>query len=762
MIGTVMRFKLKKTLVGIATLSMLCPMASHADVTPGKWIFDGFSRSTRDGQGSTCVGAGGDTHAFDVDHCNNATSETQQSRQAVHADKKAAGEAAAAARAQAKADAQAKLTGGHKDGGVLRPDGSRLRDGYGRDCVRNGSGLVVSGDCSVPSAPSSGSAGMSAATAAAAPAPAPVAPGSELAPGSKGAYVTRPAGTEVRDGYGRSCIKDGRWSQGLATENCDPGLFSAWRSTQQPEMELAKRIQMPPPQVSWPPAAPAPAANVAADTGSAAAPIEAPKGDAPVIDTALPVFPITKYEFSPEEEETAALLDDDDDDATDDIAADGAALADDDEDAVAMMADETDDDGIPEAEAMAAEDDDEYDSAVAAADDDDDDDDSDGVAAFAGDDVMRDDENLALAELGADDDLGDEEPDLLASDEADDDEPDVFASDDVMRDDENLALAELGDDGEPDLLAADETNDGEPDLFAEDDATSRVAESSLAPRIKQAPPEVVRSSEAVVVAAAAPAKAAAQSPAEFPVTKYEYDPNSSSGSLTTSDAAATAALAATADDADALADADDAPAPTAVAAAEQEYKDIPRPSDMLAASDRELPADKPEPLPPLTDPSDMAPPKDTPKVDGGGAKPAEPKPVAAAHSPEVSCPPTTIQLEPGRFDFDKWVLRPQAKEKLDAVAAKLKDNRCEAVNIIGHTDRIGSNKYNQRLSERRANAAKDYLVKKHGIAENLITAIGKGESELITKAADCKGKRKKALIACYGPDRRVEVTVRTK
>ncbi len=751
MIGTVMRFKLKKTLVGIATLSMLCPMASHADVTPGKWIFDGFSRSTRDGQGSTCVGAGGDTHAFDANHCNNATSESQQARQAALADKKAASEAAAAAKAQAKAEAQAKLTGGATDGRVRRADGVRLLDGFGRECVRNGSGLPVSGDCSAGATASSSSSGGSSgggSKVSAAAAAAPVEPGSELAPGSKGAYVTRPIGTEVRDGYGRSCIKDGRWSPGLATENCDPSLFSAWRSTQQPSTELAKRIQQRPPEVAWPPAAPAPAA--VADSGAAqwdnspgaAPPAVSSKADAPIIDNALPVFPITKYELAPEEEETAALLDDEDDDAVEDTSADGSALADDDEDAVAMMADETDDDGIAEAEPLVAEeDDDDQDGAVAMADDDGDDDDgSDGVAAFAGDDLMRDDENLALAELGDDGD-----PD----DTPDDGEPDLFAD-------------ETPDDGEPDMLAADETDDGEPDLFAEDDATSRVAESNLAPRIKQAPPEVARSSAPVVVAAA-PAKAASQSPAEFPVTKYEYDPNSGSGSATTSDAAATAALAATADDGpDALADADNEPTPAAVAATETEYTDIPTPNSMLASADRELPADKPEPLPALTDPSDVAPPKDTPKVDGGGAKPAEPKPVAAAHSPEVSCPPTIIQLEPGRFDFDKWVLRPQAKEKLDAVAAKLKDNRCEAINIIGHTDRIGSSKYNQRLSERRANAAKQYLVKKHGIAENLITAIGKGESELLTKAADCKGKRKKALIACYGPDRRVEVTVRTK
>ena len=48
MIGTVLRFKLKKTLIGIAALSLLVPMASHADVTKGRWIFDGFSRATRE------------------------------------------------------------------------------------------------------------------------------------------------------------------------------------------------------------------------------------------------------------------------------------------------------------------------------------------------------------------------------------------------------------------------------------------------------------------------------------------------------------------------------------------------------------------------------------------------------------------------------------------------------------------------------------------------------------------------------------------
>lgn len=698
MIGNAMRFKLKKTLVGVAALSVLCPMASHADVTPGRWIFDGLGRSTRDGQGSTCVGAGGDTHAFDAANCTQSASELKQARDAEIAAKKAAAESKAAARAEAHSKARTALPGGQTNGNVNRATGVRLLDGYGRDCVRDGSGLNPTGACSPE---------PSVAAPRTAPAPvvaAPVAPGSELAPGSKGAYVTQTPGSEIRDGYGRSCIKDGRWAPGLANEECDPGLFSAWRSSQPAELELAKRVKSAPPEVKWPPEQPAPA-PAPEPAAMAAAPTESS-----VVDNTLPVFPVTTYALPTDAEDDGvdALAADDDDDA-DEALADGTDAADDDDTGVAMLADTDGADAAEDDAPIAAVEEDDDDTVAAFAEDDDDDDGSDETAADGGDDVMRDDENMALAAVGDMDDDDDDD-----ADNSDDDDDDLADTSDagVAETDDTMALAALADtdgDGEPDdeaLLDDDEPVMAEDD--ADDDTGSRVADSDLAPRIVSPAPEVVRPA---AVAAAAPL---AEGPAEFPVTKYEYDSNASTASTGAS------ALAAAPEDQEPLADGPAEPAPS----------------------------------------TSVAPPQDTPAVAASQAQPAEPKPAAEVASPEVACPPVTIQLEGARFDFDKWVLRPQAKEKLDDVAAKLKSHQCEAIEIIGHTDRIGTAKYNQRLSERRANAARDYLIKHHGIEAVRVTASGKGESELITQASDCRGKRKKALIACYGPDRRIEVKVR--
>ena len=82
----------------------------------------------------------------------------------------------------------------------------------------------------------------------------------------------------------------------------------------------------------------------------------------------------------------------------------------------------------------------------------------------------------------------------------------------------------------------------------------------------------------------------------------------------------------------------------------------------------------------------------------------------------------------------------------------------EVILAIGHADRIGSTKYNQKLSVRRAETVKKYLVEK-GIAPNRVYAEGKGETQPLTKSADCRMKNRKALIACLQPDRRVDVEV---
>jgi OOP family OmpA-OmpF porin len=93
--------------------------------------------------------------------------------------------------------------------------------------------------------------------------------------------------------------------------------------------------------------------------------------------------------------------------------------------------------------------------------------------------------------------------------------------------------------------------------------------------------------------------------------------------------------------------------------------------------------------------------------------------------------------------------------KLDEVAATMNANAdIASVTIVGYTDRIGSNAYNQKLSEQRANSVKAYLQGK-GVAESRLTAVGKGEADPVV---ECKDEKKRpALIKCLEPNRRVEI-----
>lgn len=75
------------------------------------------------------------------------------------------------------------------------------------------------------------------------------------------------------------------------------------------------------------------------------------------------------------------------------------------------------------------------------------------------------------------------------------------------------------------------------------------------------------------------------------------------------------------------------------------------------------------------------------------------------------------------------------------------------ITVTGHTDRIGSDAYNQKLSERRAEAAKNYLVGK-GVSANRLAAVGKGESSPVVT---CNDRKRSGLIECLAPNRRVEV-----
>lgn len=133
-------------------------------------------------------------------------------------------------------------------------------------------------------------------------------------------------------------------------------------------------------------------------------------------------------------------------------------------------------------------------------------------------------------------------------------------------------------------------------------------------------------------------------------------------------------------------------------------------------------------------------------------------PAAAAAAVKPSAEKITVAAD-ALFDFDKAVLRPEGKAKLDDVASKASTLKIEAIIAVGHTDRIGTEKYNQKLSERRAAAVKDYLVNK-GIDANRIYTEGKGESQPVTGAECGKSvKKTKKLIECLQPDRRVNIEI---
>jgi len=139
----------------------------------------------------------------------------------------------------------------------------------------------------------------------------------------------------------------------------------------------------------------------------------------------------------------------------------------------------------------------------------------------------------------------------------------------------------------------------------------------------------------------------------------------------------------------------------------------------------------------------------------------EPKAPAAAGAAAAGPKPTGEKITVAAdalFDFNKAVLRPEGKAKLDELVSKAKAIKLEVILAVGHTDRIGSDAYNQKLSEKRAAAVKEYLVAK-GIEANRVYTEGKGEKQPVT-GDKCKGNAKtKALIDCLQPDRRVDIEV---
>lgn len=147
-----------------------------------------------------------------------------------------------------------------------------------------------------------------------------------------------------------------------------------------------------------------------------------------------------------------------------------------------------------------------------------------------------------------------------------------------------------------------------------------------------------------------------------------------------------------------------------------------------------------------------------PGCDGHQVAKAEPEPEPAPVT-EVAA----IEREPMRytldseafFDFDKSELRDEGKQELDAIAERLdRDTRVSRVEIVGHTDRIGPEEYNQKLSQERAQAVSDYLRERVSIEPDRFTVRGAGEAEPI---AGCENAQN--VIKCLQPNRRVDITI---
>ncbi|PUE09929.1 outer membrane protein OmpA [Limnohabitans sp. T6-20] len=131
------------------------------------------------------------------------------------------------------------------------------------------------------------------------------------------------------------------------------------------------------------------------------------------------------------------------------------------------------------------------------------------------------------------------------------------------------------------------------------------------------------------------------------------------------------------------------------------------------------------------------------------AAPAPVAPKAAAPAPAPAAATKVTYAADAFFDFDKAVLKAEGKAKLDDLVGKVKGINLEVIIAVGHTDSVGSDAYNQKLSVKRSDAVKAYLVSK-GIEKNRVYTEGKGEKQPVADNKTSAGRSK---------NRRVEIEV---
>ena len=159
---------------------------------------------------------------------------------------------------------------------------------------------------------------------------------------------------------------------------------------------------------------------------------------------------------------------------------------------------------------------------------------------------------------------------------------------------------------------------------------------------------------------------------------------------------------------------------------------------------------------PVAPTAPVAPPAGSAAVQPVAPPAAPPAPVAP---PAPSVQKITLASK-ALFDFDKAILKPEGKAVLDReIVSRIKEvQKLELVLVTGHTDRLGSQQYNQKLSERRAAAVAAYLASR-GVPKDKIETLGMGKTQPVPGIV-CEQKNRKALIACLQPHRRVEVEVK--
>ena len=158
-----------------------------------------------------------------------------------------------------------------------------------------------------------------------------------------------------------------------------------------------------------------------------------------------------------------------------------------------------------------------------------------------------------------------------------------------------------------------------------------------------------------------------------------------------------------------------------------------------------LMAEEPKPKPPPPPP----PPAPKPTPPPPAPKPTPPPPPAKAPPPPAPKVERTIILDDVLFDFDKSNIKSEAGAILDRLVAFMNENKEKKANLSGHTDSVGSDAYNQALSERRVASVKDYIVKK-GVDGGRVSGQGFGESKPIADNKTAEGRSK---------NRRVEIKV---